>query len=53
MHVKGKIKYGWMDEYQGTNVSELHYTCDLKLSSYVVNPALVQSFSGIRLIFLL
>ncbi len=24
-----------MDEYQGTNVSQFHYTCDLKLSSYV------------------
>ncbi len=42
-----------MDEYQGTNVSKLYYTCALKLSSYGVNPAFVHSFSGIWMIFLL
>ena len=41
----------YREKYQTTNVSEW-YICALKLPSYVVKPALVHSFSEIRLIFL-
>ena len=42
----------YREEYQTTNVSEWCYIFALKLPSYVVKPALVHSFSEIRLIFL-